>query len=126
MLVGKLVTLRALAEDDIPRLTVFKNDVEVELLGGGDPARPRTLEVVRDFFAERAKDSDSQNFAIEADGRFIGDCGRVQPRPAWWHRRRWASASATATTGAAATAARRAAAAGRLRLPGAELPPSCG
>jgi len=75
MLVGKRVTLRALTEADLPRLTEFKNDVEVELLGGGDPPRPRTFEVVRDFVAEQAKDKDSPNFAIEADGRFIGDCG---------------------------------------------------
>ena len=75
MLVGKRVTLRALTEADIPRLTEFKNDVEFELLGGGDPPRPRTVEVVREFFAERAKDKDNQNFAMEADGLFIGDCG---------------------------------------------------
>ena len=75
MLVGKLVTLRALTESDLPRLTEFKNDVEFELLGGGDPPRPRTLEVVRQFFEEQAKDKDSPNFAIEADGLFIGDCG---------------------------------------------------
>src|SRR4051812_49523396 len=75
MLVGTLVTLRALTQADIPRLTEFKNDVEVELLGGGDPPRPRPVEVVRDFFAEQARDRESQNFAIEADGKFIGDCG---------------------------------------------------
>src|SRR3954469_5340281 len=75
MLVGTLVTLRALTQADIPRLTEFKNDVEVELLGGGDPPRPRPVEGVRDFFAEQARDRESQNFAIEADGKFIGDCG---------------------------------------------------
>jgi RimJ/RimL family protein N-acetyltransferase len=75
MLLGKRVTLRALTEADLPRLTDFKNDVEFELLGGGDPPRPRTVEVEREAFAERAKDKDSQNFAIEADGLFIGDCG---------------------------------------------------
>jgi RimJ/RimL family protein N-acetyltransferase len=79
MLVGKLVTLRALTEADIPRLTEFRNDVEVELIGGGDPPRPRTVELVREFFAERAKDTESQNFAIEADGTFIGDCGVFHP-----------------------------------------------
>jgi RimJ/RimL family protein N-acetyltransferase len=75
MLVGKRVTLRALADADMPRMTEFKNDVEFELLGGGDPPRPRTLEVVRQFYEGRAKDKDSLNFAIEADGLFIGDCG---------------------------------------------------
>jgi len=82
MLVGKLVTLRAFAEADLPRLTEFKNDVEFELLGGGDPPRPRPLWLVREYFLDRAKDKDSQNFAIEADGVFIGDCGlfNVDPR----------------------------------------------
>jgi RimJ/RimL family protein N-acetyltransferase len=75
MLVGKLVTLRALTAADLPRLTEFKNDVEFELLGGGDPPRPRTLPLVEQFFAELAKDKDSPTFAIEADGIFIGDCG---------------------------------------------------
>jgi RimJ/RimL family protein N-acetyltransferase len=75
MLVGKLVTLRALTEADLPRLAEFKNDAEFELLGGGDPPRPRTFEVVREFFSEQAKDKESPHFAIEADGRFIGDCG---------------------------------------------------
>ncbi|HEX8768910.1 MAG TPA: GNAT family protein [Jatrophihabitans sp.] len=75
MLVGNRVTLRALTEADMPRLTEFQNDVEFELLGGGDPPRPRPPELVREFFAERAKDKDSQNFAIEADRLFIGTCG---------------------------------------------------
>ena len=75
MLVGKLVTLRALTEADVPRLTEFTNDVEFELLGGGDPPRPRPQDLVREFFAERAKDKDNPNFAIEADGLFIGKCG---------------------------------------------------
>jgi RimJ/RimL family protein N-acetyltransferase len=75
MLVGKQVTLRALTEADVPRLTEFQNDVEFELLGGGDPPRPRPLSLVQEYFQERAKDKDSQNFAIEADGLFIGTCG---------------------------------------------------
>jgi RimJ/RimL family protein N-acetyltransferase len=75
MLVGKLVRLRAFTEADIPRLTEFKNDVEFELLGGGDPPRPRSHEVVRKFFEEQANNKESPNFAIEADGVFIGDCG---------------------------------------------------
>jgi RimJ/RimL family protein N-acetyltransferase len=75
MLVGKRVTLRALTEADIPRLTEFKNDVEFELLGGGDPPRPRSQDVELHFFQEKAKDKDILHFAIEAGGLFIGDCG---------------------------------------------------
>ena len=37
MIRGERVLLRALAPEDYPRLTVFKNDIEFELLGGGDP-----------------------------------------------------------------------------------------
>ena len=121
MLVGKLVTLRALTDADIPRLTEFRNDVEVELIGGGDPPRPRSLEVVREFFAERVKDRESQNFAIEADGKFIGDCGVFNPD------RRGGTAEVGIGIGdrdywGRGYGAGRAAAAGRLRLPDAELP----
>ncbi|HET6209702.1 MAG TPA: GNAT family protein [Jatrophihabitans sp.] len=75
MIQGERVLLRALQPEDYPRLTVFKNDVEFELLGGGDPPRPRTLATVTEFFDELVKDKSSVNFAIEVDGVFIGDCG---------------------------------------------------
>jgi diamine N-acetyltransferase len=72
---GKRILLRAVRAEDYPRLTDFKNDVEFELLGGGDPPRPRTLAAVTEFFDNLAKDKSSVNFAIEVDGVFIGDCG---------------------------------------------------
>jgi RimJ/RimL family protein N-acetyltransferase len=75
MIEGDRVRLRALRPEDYPRLTEFKNDVEFELLGGGDPPRPRTLAIVTEFFDERARDKSGVNFAIEVDGVFIGDCG---------------------------------------------------
>jgi RimJ/RimL family protein N-acetyltransferase len=75
MIEGDRVLLRALRPEDYPRLTKFKNDVEFELLGGGDPPRPRTLAMVTEFFDELVKDKSSVNFAIEVDGVFIGDCG---------------------------------------------------
>ncbi len=75
MLEGKLVRLRALRPEDYLRLNEFKNDVEVELLGGGDPPHPVTLQRTTEFFDERAKKGDGLDFAIEADGEFIGDCG---------------------------------------------------
>jgi RimJ/RimL family protein N-acetyltransferase len=75
MLVGHRVTLRALTEADLPRLVEFKNDVEFELLGGGDPPRPRSLAVAQQSFAEQAEVKDSPSFAIEADGVLIGTCG---------------------------------------------------
>jgi RimJ/RimL family protein N-acetyltransferase len=75
LLEGKLVRLRALTPEDYPRLNEFKNDVEVELLGGGDPPHPVSLARTTEFFDELAKKRDELGFAIEADGVFIGDCG---------------------------------------------------
>ncbi len=75
MLIGKLVTLRAITEADYLTLTGFKNDVEVELLGGGNPPRPSSLASITEFFDNLAKDKDALNFGIEADGALIGDCG---------------------------------------------------
>lgn len=75
MIVGKLVTLRAMNPEDYPRLTEFKNDIDVELLGGGNPPRPRTLATVTEFFDNLLKDKSNLTFAIEAAGLFIGDCG---------------------------------------------------
>lgn len=73
MLYGPRVTLRAMTEEDYPRKLEFLHDVEFELAGGGDPPRPHLLSGVTEFMTERAKDS--LGFAIEADGRLIGDIG---------------------------------------------------
>ena len=75
MIEGKLVRLRPMTPADYPAMLTFKNDVEIELLGGGAPPRPQTLAEVTEFFDNLAKDRGQLNFAIEADGRFIGDCG---------------------------------------------------
>src|SRR5947209_9183697 len=44
MLHGKKVTLRALSRDDLPRQFEFNNDVEFELLAGGEPWEPQSLQ----------------------------------------------------------------------------------
>lgn len=75
MIEGKLVRLRAMMVEDYPRLAEFKNDAEYELLGGGEPPKPQSLATITEFFDSRLKDKDGVNFAIEADGLFIGDCG---------------------------------------------------
>ncbi len=75
MLYGPRVTLRALTQADYPRMTQFKNDVEVELLGGGQPPKPRSLTQISDFFDNLAKEKDNYGFGIEADGTLIGDIG---------------------------------------------------
>jgi RimJ/RimL family protein N-acetyltransferase len=76
MLKGDRVTLRALRRDDVEQMRQSANDVELELLGG-DPPRPQSVEVIQAWYDEKiAKDNkDSVNFAIEADGKYIGFCG---------------------------------------------------
>ncbi len=76
MLTGKLVTLRALERDDLPRLHAFNNDLAVELVGGGDPPMPQSLARLQAEFDARAASGgrDNADFAIEAHGKFIGIC----------------------------------------------------
>jgi RimJ/RimL family protein N-acetyltransferase len=77
MLQGEKVTLRALKRDDLHRLWAFQNDVEFEILTGGPPWEPQSLErLERNFEESLVKDErNGPNFAIEADGQFIGTCG---------------------------------------------------
>ncbi len=79
MLIGERVTLRPLRRDDMETLLRFSNDVELELLGGGDPPKPHTLEAWQSWYDENmVKDADKKSdmsFAIEADGKMIGHCG---------------------------------------------------
>lgn len=76
MLRGEKVTLRAFRRDDLPRWHEFLNDVEVELLSGGDPPRPQTLESLERRFNEKMMrdGGNSANFAVEADAKLIGYC----------------------------------------------------
>lgn len=77
MLRGEKVTLRAIARDDLPRLWVFENDPEFFLAGGGDPFGPVSLEGLRKGFDDEVSEPPLRKteFAIEADGEFIGRCG---------------------------------------------------
>lgn len=77
MLYGKKVVLRPITHDDLPRLREFHNDLEVELASGGDPPTPRTLEALQKRFEREAEDPPRlvTNFAIEADGKLVGNCG---------------------------------------------------
>lgn len=76
MLYGEHVTLRSIRRDDLPLLCRFNNDVEVELAGGGDPPIPQSLQRLEaDFDQEASKGGrDGSSFAIEADGKVIGQC----------------------------------------------------
>ncbi|HVD02996.1 MAG TPA: GNAT family protein [Candidatus Dormibacteraeota bacterium] len=78
MLAGELVTLRPIEPDDYPALAVFANDVELELLGGGDPPTPTPQASVAAAYEQLRENPDSINFAItanEAAGKLIGQCG---------------------------------------------------
>ena len=51
------------------------NDVELELLGGGRPPRPVTLQMVAETFDAAVKDKQAYTFGIEADATLVGTCG---------------------------------------------------
>jgi RimJ/RimL family protein N-acetyltransferase len=77
MLRGELVTLRAIEPSDYPTLTDFANDVELELLGGGDPPSPHTAAQVAEWQDKMRDDKSAFTFAIAANGTdgLIGHCG---------------------------------------------------
>ena len=76
MLQGERVLLRALRRDDLELLCAYNNDLEVELAGGGSPPMPQPLERLRAEYDTQASAGgrDNAQFAIEADGKFIGQC----------------------------------------------------
>jgi len=74
MLTGEKVMLRPMRADDITRQHVFDQDVE---LYGLDSTYPRvsSLEHTQTFYDRRTKpDENIAQFAIEADGTYIGHC----------------------------------------------------
>jgi RimJ/RimL family protein N-acetyltransferase len=74
---GEKVLLRALEQEDLPRLWVFHNNVEYELFAGGDPWEPESLARLQARFEAESRegDHDGMRFAIETDGKLIGSCG---------------------------------------------------
>jgi RimJ/RimL family protein N-acetyltransferase len=80
---GKKVSLRAITRDDLEKILEFQNDVEVELASGGDPPAPYSLDRIRaNFEADLNRPVlDVINFAIEADGKYIGSCGLFHVDP---------------------------------------------
>jgi RimJ/RimL family protein N-acetyltransferase len=77
VLQGEKVILRAVRRDDLQRQWQFNNDVAFEVAAGGDPWEPISLPRLEAQFDERLThgDRDGADFAIEADGVFIGTCG---------------------------------------------------
>jgi len=74
MLQGQQVLLRAFKLEDFQRQCEFSNDVEYEVIGGGDPWEPVSVARVQAQFEERIRQGEA-HFAIEADGQYIGSCG---------------------------------------------------
>lgn len=83
MLQGKRVLLRGMTRDDLTLLWQFNNDLEVELAGGGDPPTPQSLERLQaEFDQDAAKGGrNGPAFAIETDGKFIGQCALFNINP---------------------------------------------
>lgn len=76
MLQGEKVTLRAIERADVEAIWAWNNDLETEVLGGGDPPKPQSLSAALAWFdAEAAKGERSNSFAIDVEGRLIGMCG---------------------------------------------------
>jgi RimJ/RimL family protein N-acetyltransferase len=77
MLRGERVTLRATTREDLTHLARFENDLGFVLAGGGDPPEPVPIErLQRDFDKEVSHPpADKVEFAMEADGSYIGRCG---------------------------------------------------
>jgi RimJ/RimL family protein N-acetyltransferase len=71
---GKLVRLRAVEDDDVPRLNEMFSDTEV--LRGLQVAFPQPEASAREFYEQSRKSEDTMSFAIETlAGEPIGGCG---------------------------------------------------
>jgi RimJ/RimL family protein N-acetyltransferase len=77
MLKGPRVVLRALTKADMETLCEFSQDLELELLSGGDPPLPWTQEAWNKWFDDHLgkEQKESVNYGIETEGRLIGTCG---------------------------------------------------
>jgi RimJ/RimL family protein N-acetyltransferase len=75
MFKGEKVILREMKEEDIPRLYEFAQDVELAGLDCGVPTAT-SMERIRENAANWSKEDPKKAFfAIEADGKYIGDIG---------------------------------------------------
>jgi RimJ/RimL family protein N-acetyltransferase len=74
VLKGNRVTLRSVEREDLPILSAFNNDLEVELASGGDPPIPQSFARLQARYDEslRHGERDGCHFAIETDDKLIG------------------------------------------------------
>jgi RimJ/RimL family protein N-acetyltransferase len=73
VLVGKEVTLRPLREDDLSTRLRMVNTPEVQLTTIGIVIDHNTLEDMQAWYRLTSDDKYSEQWAIEADGKYIGD-----------------------------------------------------
>lgn len=80
MLQGKNVLLRALEREDLVLLHRYNNDLETEVLGGGDPPMPQALARLQASFESdwSRGGRDGTAFALEVAGQFIGQAALFQ------------------------------------------------
>lgn len=76
MFKGNHVNLRSVEREDLPILSAFNNDLEVELASGGDPPIPQSFARLQARYDEslRRGERDGSHFAIETGGKLIGMC----------------------------------------------------
>jgi len=75
MLKGDKVILRAMRPEDLEKYAEFRNDVELDLLGGWMVAPVPYGRIEADYRAYvEAKSDDVAWFGIETQGKFIGQC----------------------------------------------------
>jgi RimJ/RimL family protein N-acetyltransferase len=76
MLRGEKVILRAVKREDLPRKAEFANDPDLAVLFEDDPWEPESLEEIEERFEARLREGGGGGvtFAIEAEGKYIGQC----------------------------------------------------
>ena len=88
MLQGEKTILREMRAEDVLRQHEFNQDIELYGLDSSFP-RPSSLEQAQAAYEDSVKnaDEDSAWFAIEADGKYIGNCCLMGAQPAARHSR---------------------------------------
>jgi hypothetical protein len=62
VLKGEKIILRAMKREDLQRQWIFNNDIEIEILGGGDPPEPQAIERLEAEFDENTRKGGRDEF----------------------------------------------------------------